>query len=248
MIRYSHLDANETAFYERDGYVLLPGLISADVAERIASEVSAIMDVIGLGQSKLRQTTQHLRGSDLDHLIHHPDLKKLAGQLMGGESTVYMPFTAVKSANGGGKFHFHQDNQYTEFDGPGINFWFALSEMSPENGCLQVVPRSHFAGTFEAVATSDGDHHKTVAQEPETFVPLRMRPGDCVAFSRLTLHGSGPNTTDRNRIAYAIQFHRDDVNARWKGQDWIRLKDHPRWPTEPVDHITPPENVSLDGH
>ena len=83
---------------------------------------------------------------------------------MEGPATLYLPFTAVKSGGGGGRFHFHQDNQYTRFDGPGINIWIALSPMSPENGCLQVVPRSHLAGTLDSVENPDGDGHRTVAQ------------------------------------------------------------------------------------
>jgi len=242
------LTGNEVAFYEREGYLMLPGLLSEETAREVVGEVRAIMDVIGLGQSKLRQTTEYLPGSRLDSLVNDPTLRALAGQLMGGPATLYMPFTAVKSGNGGGTFHYHQDNQYTEFDGPGINFWFALGPMTPENGCLQVAPRSHRHGTLPVLPSGDGDQHRRAEWDPADFLPLRMRPGDCVAFSRLTVHGSGPNVTPQPRVAYAVQFHRDDVNARWAGGDWVRLKGHPRWPTAPVHAITPPQHASLDGH
>jgi 2-oxoglutarate-dependent dioxygenase len=75
-----------------------------------------------------------------------------------------------------------------------------------------------------------------------------MRPGDCVAFSRLTVHGSGPNVSNEPRVAYAVQFHRDDVNYSLDGgQTWTFLKDNPRWKTGPVDAISVPKN-KLDGH
>jgi 2-oxoglutarate-dependent dioxygenase len=90
------------------------------------------------------------------------------------------------------------DNQYTRFDGPGINLWLALSPMSPENGCLMVVPRSHLAGTIDGVqvpTVMDIAPWLTI-QRASCY---RMNSGDVIAFSRLTLHGSGPNHTDEPR-------------------------------------------------
>ena len=69
-----------------------------------------------------------LLGGPATALINSEDLRDVASQLLGGRAHVYLPFTAVKST-GGGRFHFHQDNQYTRFDGPGLNTWFALERM-----------------------------------------------------------------------------------------------------------------------
>ena len=242
------LTENEIRFYNEEGYLLLPGLVSDEDARALRAEVMDTMDKIGLPLTKLKQTHEYVAGGDVDALVNTPNLLSLAAQLMGGPSTLYLPFTAVKSGGGGGRFHFHQDNQYTRFDGPGINLWIALDPMSPENGCLQVVPRSHRDGTLPSQLSGDGDQHKKVLFEPEQFLPVRMRPGDCIAFSRLTVHGSGPNTTGEPRVAYAVQFHRDDVNYSLDGgETWTFLKDNPRWSTGPVPAITLPKD-KLDGH
>jgi 2-oxoglutarate-dependent dioxygenase len=234
--------------YQQEGYVLLRGVISRDTSEALRREVMAIMDVIGLGQSKLRQTSEYLAGSGIDALVNSPNLRAIASALMEGASTLYLPFTAVKSAGGGGEFHFHQDNQYTRLDGPGNNLWIALTPMREDNGCIRVIPRSHLNGTLPAEESPDKDGHRTITFKPEEFVPIRMEPGDCLAFTRLTVHGSGPNTTDAHRVAYAVQFHRDDVNYSTDGgETWKFAKDEPRWRTGPVEAITPPTD-KLDGH
>jgi 2-oxoglutarate-dependent dioxygenase len=132
-----------------------------------------IMEIIGLGQTKLKQSAEYLPDSGLDAFSQQSGPALTAEALMEGPSTLYMPFTAVKSGGGGGQFHFHQDNQYTRFDGPGINLWTALSLMTEENGCLQVVPRSHLNGTL-ASHSPDGDGHKAVTFEPEDFVSVSM--------------------------------------------------------------------------
>lgn len=74
-----------------------------------------------------------------------------------------------------------------------------------------------------------------------------MRPGDCVAFSRLTVHGSGSNASSDIRTGYAIQFHRDDVRATWEGHSPTLLKEHSRWDIGPVTQITIPTEEK-DGH
>lgn len=258
-VRALQLTTNEIKFYNTEGYLYLPGLISREDAAAMRAEVIDIMAGLGVSYErlcraqdsgdKLRQTQQYLAGSRLDSLVNSPNLVDIAGQLMQGPSTVYMSFTAVKNGGGGGKFHFHQDNMYTRFDGPGINIWFALHEMTPENGCLMMAPRTHLRGTLDAVQSSDGDNHRMIRVEPEDFLHVRMMPGDAIAFTRLTLHGSGPNMTDEPRIGYAVQFHRDDVNAVWDHQEPRLLKTHPRWFTGPVDKITPPVvEEKLDGH
>lgn len=253
------LHDKEIKFYNHEGYLYLPGLIRVDVATDLRGEVLSILKQLGMkdeqlhhnagASGKLHQTTQYLAGGLLDAMINGEALRDIASQLMGGDSRLYMPFTAVKCGGGGGTFHFHQDNQYTRFDGPGINLWMAMNPMTPDNGCLQVAPRSHQRGTAESVDSGDGDAHRRMKVEPESFLPVRMNAGDCIAFSRLTVHGSGPNITTEPRVAYAVQFHRDDVRATWDGQPPRLLAEQPRWNRGPVDRISQPQTQeSLDGH
>jgi phytanoyl-CoA hydroxylase len=248
MLKVKYLSNKESNFYLAEGYLVIPGIISGDNCRKLFDEVMNLMSVVGLKDSKLRQTTQYLKGGFLDKLINSTILKDLASQLLQGSGSVYMPFTAVKSGDGGGRFHFHQDNQYTQFDNPGLNFWFALTDMGTENGCLQIVPGSHKNGTYESDLSGDGDNHKKIKWEPENFLPIEMKAGDCVVFSRLTIHGSGPNLSGKPRVAYAVQFHRDDVRAKWEGHDWVLLKENPRWNVTPVDKIMLQEKLNLDGH
>ncbi len=251
------LTPSEVRFYNEEGYLFLPGVVSRDVAAQLAEEVLELMAASGKSLDELRNSAgqkgkllnshQYLAGSALDGFVNSPQLNAIASGLMGGPGTLYLPFSAVKAGGGGGTFHFHQDNQYTRFDGPGINLWMALSPMSPENGCLMVVPRSHLGGTEEAISP-DGDGHRAVAQDPTRFLPVRMNPGDVIAFSRLTIHGSGPNHTGEPRLAYAVQFHRDDVSAIWDGQEPRLLKQTPRWNTLPAHELMPPDAKGRDGH
>jgi hypothetical protein len=239
--------APEKQLYDSEGYVLLRGVLSPEQAHRLHEDVMEIMGIIGLEPTKLKQTWQYRSGSAIDHFVHSEEMLQIASALTGGPATIYLPFTAVKTAAGGGRFHFHQDNQYTRHDGPSINLWTALTPMTVENGCLQVVPKSHLKGTLESELSGDGDAHRKVKWEPSDFANVLMEPGDVVAFTRLTVHGSGPNNSPAHRAAYAIQYHRDDVRFL-DGEEWKLLKTNPRFTDiHGVAEITAPAG-KRDGH
>jgi|GEM_PF-575402 len=261
-----NLSPGEIRFYNDEGYLYIPGMIKEEYLEALCNEVLEVMAACGATPERLRQagsagtgkindkliqSHQYLAGSALDRLVNGAEMRGIATQLMGGASTLYLPFTAVKSGGGGGSFHFHQDNQYTKFDGPGINLWCALTDMTPENGCLQMAPRTHLEGTLAVVKESGdpkSDMYRMLAKDPERFLPVRMRAGDCVAFSRLTIHGSGPNHSSEPRIGYALQYHRDDVH-RLTADGPLLLKDFPVYTDiGPRETLEMPVEKSRDGY
>jgi ectoine hydroxylase-related dioxygenase (phytanoyl-CoA dioxygenase family) len=235
----------QQAHYDTYGWVLLPGCLAPAETQTVYQNVMQIMETIGLGVTALKQTSEYLADTSTDALVNSENLCSIASQLMQGNAHLYLPFTAVKSAGGGGAFHFHQDNQYTKFDAPGINLWVALVPMTEENGCLYMVPHSHYLGTLHSV--KDTNHNSGL--EPVVRIAVPMRVGDIVAFSRLTVHGSGPNTSDSHRVAYAVQYAREDVKySRDLGQTWASIKENgPGWRTGPVEQLTVPKEKT-DGH
>ncbi len=243
----------EIGFYKHEGWLLIPGLLKSEALSAVYDDVLGVVTDLGIKKKelseasdtshKLIQTAQYLAGSRLDGMINSPTLKSIATSLLGGEAILYMPFTAVKSARGGGEFHFHQDNNYTRFENGmhGINIWFALVDVTPENGCLCIEPRTHTHGTIASKNAGEGDHHRRVAYDPTYYLPVRMRAGDAVAFSRVTVHGSGENTTSEPRVGYAVQFHHSEAKATWEGGPLRALNGANRWQTAPVDAIMPVE-------
>lgn len=250
VVRRLELADGEVNFYQRQGYLVLPGFIEPAALPALVEELWAVMRPHGLTPERLSQATEtadklrqictYLRGSKLDELINGENTLAIAARLIGGPATRYLPFTAVKAGGGGGQFHFHQDNSYTRHDPAmgSINIWVALVDMTPANGCLQVVPQSHLAGQLPAAPSDDGDSHRQVQVNPADAWPVRMRAGDAIAFTRLTVHGSGPNHTQHPRLAYALQYHRADVRFLDPATDtWRLLADTPRFQTPPVEKL-----------
>src|SRR5687768_7615736 len=117
-----NLTDNEVSFYRQEGYLYIPSLLSRGDAAALRDEVVQTYEALGMPYEALRRATktgdklhqsgEYLVASRLETYIHSPRLLAIAARLMEGESTLYMAFTAVKNGGGGGRFHFHQDNQY----------------------------------------------------------------------------------------------------------------------------------------
>jgi phytanoyl-CoA hydroxylase len=249
-VRLLEITEGQIDSYGRHGYLVIPDILEPNTVGVLREEVLAVMGAMGFNRArldrseetadKLRQVSVYKKGSLLDGLINGAPSLVLASRLIGGPARRYLPFTAVKAGGGGGKFHFHQDNNYTQHDPAlgSINIWVALEEMTLKNGCLLVAPDSHVGGVRAWVNADEGDDHRKVVVDPAGAVPVLMRPGDAVAFTRLTVHGSGPNTSDQARIAYALQYHREDVKfLNTETGEWKLLLNEPRFQTPPVEHL-----------
>jgi hypothetical protein len=93
------LTDGEIKFYQREGYLLLPGLMSEKHAADLYAEVMDLMQAIGgFDGNKLKQSTEFKSGSHIEALIYSHALRGIAQQLMGGSSTPYLPSPPSKAS------------------------------------------------------------------------------------------------------------------------------------------------------
>jgi ectoine hydroxylase-related dioxygenase (phytanoyl-CoA dioxygenase family) len=228
------LSDNQIDTYNNEGYLVIENVVKDDFILKIKKDILQIINKVGLVDNcALRQTREYVSNTALAGFIESENLRKLAGALMGGKANLYLPFTAVKAAHAGEKFNFHQDNNYTPHKGPSINLWCAFVDMVIENGCLYIDPKTHLKGFLEAETLSDG-HRKVInTQDPQ---PMIIKAGSCVAFDRFTVHGSGENITSEHRVAYAMQYCREDTQYLLNEQ-WHLLSEKPRWEISSVESL-----------
>ncbi len=111
-------------------------------------------------------------------------------------------------------FRFHQDLRFRERQDvfadimtAYVTTGLAIDPATKENGCLRVVPGSHTRGYLglsdEGGALMKGAtgmaELEAVGLDPADIVDLEMEPGDIALWSLLTVHGSQPNHSERDR-------------------------------------------------
>jgi len=135
----------------------------------------------------------------------------LCHDLIGPDARLYWDQSVYKRPHGSEPVLWHQDNGYTYIEPQAyLTVWVALTDATPENGCVQVLPGVHRAGTVAHRNTPIGYE---CVRDPEGAVLVPVRAGDAVVFSSLTPHATGRNTTDAIRRAYIVQFAPDGAEC-----------------------------------
>lgn len=106
---------------------------------------------------------------------------------------------------------WHQDAFYFPFDrGPQIGVWLAVTDATPDNGPLWVLPGSHREPVHDVV----GDRRKhanfayveIVDHDMEKAVPVLMTAGDLLLFHSHLMHRSTDNESSVGRAAMVYHY------------------------------------------
>ena len=118
-----------------------------------------------------------------------------------------------KAARIGAPLPWHQDEAYWD---PGMIYramgsWLALDDATLENGCMSFIPGSHGSDVLAHRHVNDDPAVHALFTEPDPAdiaraVAVPVRAGGAVFHHSRTLHGSGPNTTDKPRRAWANEW------------------------------------------
>jgi ectoine hydroxylase-related dioxygenase (phytanoyl-CoA dioxygenase family) len=215
--RFRLITPDQARAWNERGFFVFEDLYTKDETAELAAEVDRAIDK---AQAHLRKVGGKLFISHADGIVFaphlvvrsavarryaaHPRVAALCLDLLGPDVRLYWDQGVYKYPSFPKEFPWHQDNGYT-FVLPELylTVWVALSDATPENGCVEAVPGSHRLGTLEHAA-SDVGFYCHVGDDGER-APIRA--GSAVVFSSLTVHRTGPNRTrDCVRKSYILQY------------------------------------------
>jgi phytanoyl-CoA hydroxylase len=149
-------------------------------------------------------------------LSEHPKLIETVRALLGDDLLLFRSTLMLKPAHHGSAHAFHQDSAYWPMDPPAlVTVSIALSDSTPENGCIQVIPESHKWGLQEWGRISRDDGEKMTDREDvdtSTAIEVPLKAGDALMFHSLVAHGSGPNKTSNARHTALYAYFPPTVN------------------------------------
>ncbi|MEG4805113.1 phytanoyl-CoA dioxygenase family protein [Microcoleus sp. ARI1-B5] len=104
------------------------------------------------------------------------------------------------------KMHLHQDCSLTdETVMKSLGVWCPLIDVEEQNGCLQVVNRSHLlnskARPFWVFSWFPYDQEVLSLMQEHYLTSLPMKAGQALIYDKRLFHGSPPNTTATERVA-----------------------------------------------
>ena len=117
----------------------------------------------------------------------------------------------IRKPPGGREVARHQDHAYwqPELDYHALGVWLPLHDVTVEMGAMQFLPGSHRRGLLRHRHLEDPIHNLLTADEAfdaAQAVPCPLRAGGATFHHAETLHYTAPNTTDRVRMAFPMEF------------------------------------------
>jgi len=229
----------QKAQYDQDGYLIVENFFSPDEVSRLyglATGDSTLrdhaFDLNDQSGKRTRLTLWFTPGDDTYGLLTRTQRMVGAVQsLLGaGEVCHFHSKLMQKEPKVGGAWEWHQDYGYWYKNGflypdAMISVMVALTEATPENGCLQVLSGSHKMGRLEHLFAGEqqGADLPFVEEALKRCerVPVALQPGDALFFHSNLLHMSEANLSDRPRwslisaynLSYNVPFREKNTSC-----------------------------------
>lgn len=226
---------DQAEFLRREGFLILRGVLNRDELDELDREVARfVRDHAQLPRVREgfnlepvqdgRRTAPTFRKiggmSDFSEAFHrlmcHPRITGMLRRVMGPVIELYRDVIMMKPARVGREKPWHQDSVYWPWNPMDLcSAMTALDDAGPENGCLQVVPRSqhqelqHYGSELQLDLSDE-------LQARTCYVPLKA--GDTLLFHSLLLHGSEPNTSAQDRRVAILSYKTPGLRYIGKGQ------------------------------
>jgi len=202
----------EVAQYQRDGYVIVPDLISPAEAMEWKAQLKVRLQAEGnlAIPSGVRVWMSNALDDYSSAQLQSPRMVAILQQLI-GPNVEFLSYKAVfKNAQTTFRSPWHQDWAYWQGSAK-ISVWIALDDATPENGCLQLIPGSQRA-VVEMKEIEDGKGFgRRITDDQVAGLPIVTAPvprGAGIFFHDLTLHASCPNINGADRWS-VIPTYRD---------------------------------------
>lgn len=209
--------------YQEQGFFILEGVIPEEELAMVREECAKLIadqdaemekqgtDTLGLSRRNSRYFVflAYKDRPQLGSFIFNDLMAEVCRATIGDTAYLFWEQFVVKGTDKkGAEFTWHQDSGYVDGEHEYyVNAWIPLDDVSVENGTVWLLP-------YELAGTRDKVEHKPVPGSndregyfgPEKGVPANCPAGSLVVFSSTCFHRSGPNTTDKMRRAYALQY------------------------------------------
>lgn len=239
--------------FDEDGYLFLPKLFSKEEAALLLDEAHKIYqmerDEVWREKSGVARTAfaAHTYNEAHRRLGAHPRLIEPVMQILGEQVYMHQYKVNAKAAFDGAVWQWHQDYGTWKRDDDmpeprAMNIALFLEDVTPANGPLIFIPKSHKAGTLQAghdlettsypLWTLDREDVTRLAKEGGVEAPIGPA-GSVVMFHGNLVHASPPNISPLNRtIVYLSLCAVSNHIRKFQRKEWIAHRDFT--PIEPL--------------
>lgn len=224
------------AGFERDGYLVVPGLADEAVCQQMTALAKAHLAAT-LAPAEFEADIQY-PGAPADRTVAGGDtvrrllnacsrddvyrrwatsdqIRLVLTQLFGSDDIVlsqcHHNCVMTKAPGYSSATFWHQDNRYWSFEREHlVSVWLALAREHEENGCLYVIPGTHKMD-IEPRRFDDSVFLRPDLPENEQLFaaarPVELERGDVLFFHSRLFHAAGRNRSSETKFSVVFSYH-----------------------------------------
>lgn len=165
------------------------------------------------------------------HMACLPEVLDVVEGILGPNILIYAAEFFIKEANSPQIVSMHQDLTYWGLGATDnlVTAWIALSPATPESGCMQFAAGSHKNSILPHHDSYEENNLLSRGQEVQADIDeadrtdIILQPGQMSLHHGLTIHGSGPNSSNDRRVGFVVRYINPDVMQEVAEQDYAMV-------------------------
>ena len=110
--------------------------------------------------------------------------------------------------------HWHKDTRYWSFQNDNlVNTWLPLGDETKENGCLQVIPKTHLWNVPKDRLDIRLFLRKDLVENQQWLdksIDVELKKGDLLFFHAAVFHAAGRNNINKSKNALVLTYHSEN--------------------------------------
>jgi ectoine hydroxylase-related dioxygenase (phytanoyl-CoA dioxygenase family) len=205
-------DELQSDFYE-NGYVILPEKIDKKSLELLTQCCIENIDFYASSYYISTIEIQNIEHRKIANKVFWEATNKIAEKYLHNYKQYYGGY-GVKFSKETTLLNAHQDTTMVPYGSnrTGLTLWTPLMDVDEENGCVQIIPKSHRYNRLPRATGCDfayKDYNKEIIEQ---MLPIKLKRGEVLIMDQSLIHYSGSNKSEYIRVAAMGMLKPTEVN------------------------------------
>lgn len=212
------LTHEQVSDYQREGYLIFdqPVLPQAKF-DALKAYFEKILGELPSGERPEAMDVPHFMHPKLLEWAFDDAILDLVQPIVGEDVVLFSTHFICKPKGNGRRVPWHEDSAYWKGVADPMEIctvWLAIDPSIRENGCMQVIPRTHRTGSKGFSSYVDVDKTQNVfpteiapeQRQNAQRIAIELQPNQCSLHDARIMHGSEPNTSNLRRCGWTMRF------------------------------------------
>jgi non-heme Fe2+,alpha-ketoglutarate-dependent halogenase len=210
------LSDTQIAQYRREGYLSPIDCLTPTETRHFRGRLEAFEreqgDTFGRLPNLVRSKS-HMLFTWMADLVRHPKVLDAVESVIGPDILIYHLTSWLKEPNDPSHVSWHQDGTYFGLEpAEQVTAWIALTDSTPEMGCVKLLPGSHVIGqqphkdVFSPTNLLSRGQTIDRKLDYDRYVTMPLKAGQISLHHTHLVHCSDPNRTGNRRIGIGVSY------------------------------------------